>query len=168
MLETRCFEFGEKKSEICKMKLAPTSHRKLELFFREYLSDENFRLPVINFYVGNFTSFLTALISVHGITVGRRIFITPKLLSLNQNNFLKLPEDLIAHEITHALQYKREGFIKFFYKYLTNFWRNLKKKERWDRYSRQQAYLDIPFEIEARAAAASFVEWNERRVRDKE
>ncbi len=147
------------------MKLAATSHRKLELFFREYLNNENFQLPVIHFYVGTFTGFFTAFISVHGITFGRRIFITPKFLSLNQNSLLKLPEELVAHEIAHALQYKREGFVRFFHKYLTSFWRNLKKKEKWDRYSRQEAYLDIPFEIEARAAAASFVEWNDSQSR---
>jgi len=142
------------------MKLAETSHRKLESFFREYLDDKEFRLPVIHFHVGKPTNFLTAFISVHGITFGRRIFIAPKLLSFNQNNFLMLPEDLVAHEITHALQYKREGFARFFYKYLVSFWRNLQKKEKWDGASRQQAYLDIPFEIEARAVAAKFVEWN--------
>jgi len=142
------------------MKLAETSHRKLEAFFREYLNDETFRLPQTYFYSGKFTNLLTSLISVHGITFGRRIFITSRLLSFNQNNLLKLPEDLAAHEITHALQYRREGFIKFFYKYLTCFWRNLQKRGKWDAVSRQNAYLEIPFEIEARAVAAKFVEWN--------
>jgi hypothetical protein len=111
---------------------------------------------------------LTALISVHGITFGRRIFITSGLLSFNQNNLLKLPEDLAAHEITHVLQYRREGFIKFFYKYLTSFWRNLQKRKQWDAVSRQNAYLEIPFEIEARRVAAKFVEWNSNeRIKDK-
>lgn len=142
------------------MKLAATSHQKLEAFFREYLNDESFRLPAIYFYAGKFTKLFTTLISVHGITFGRRIFITPKFLSLNQSNFLKLPEELVAHEITHTLQYRREGFVGFFYKYLTSFRRNLQKKERWNVESRHEAYLDIPFEIEARATAAKFVEWN--------
>jgi hypothetical protein len=150
------------------MKLAESSHRKLEAFFREYLNDETFHLPQIYFYVGWFTNLLTALISVHGITFGRRIFITSGLLSFNQNNLLKLPEDLAAHEITHVLQYRREGFIKFFYKYLTSFWRNLQKRKKWDAVSRQNAYLEIPFEIEARRVAAKFVEWNtNERIKDK-
>lgn len=149
------------------MKLAETSHQKLEMFFREYLNDEEFRLPIIYFYVGKFTNFFTNFISVHGITFGRRIFIAPNLLSLNQNNLLKLPEELVAHEITHVLQYNREGFFKFFYKYLTNFWRNLKKKNKWDGESRQQAYLEIPFEVEARAVAARFVEWNKQGMKDE-
>jgi hypothetical protein len=150
------------------MKLAESSHRKLEAFFREYLNDETFHLPQIYFYVGWFTNLLTALISVHGITFGRRIFITSGLLSFNQNNLLKLPENLAAHEITHVLQYRREGFIKFFYKYLTSFWRNLQKRKKWDAVSRQNAYLEIPFEIEARRVAAKFVEWNSNeRIKDK-
>jgi len=142
------------------MKLAETSRLKLELFFRDYLDDENFRLPGIYFYVGSFTKFFTNLISVHGITLGKRIFIQPKFLSLNQNNFSKLPEELVAYEIAHALQYKREGFLGFLYKYLSSYWRNLRAKEKWDIVSRQEAYWEIPFEIEARATAAKFVEWN--------
>ncbi len=149
------------------MKLAGASHRKLELFFREYLNDEKFRLPTTHFYVGRFTKSLTKVISVHGITVGRRIFIKPTLLSLNRNNLPKLPEDLIAHEIAHVLQYRREGFLKFFYKYLTDFWRNLQSKKKWDAVSRHKAYLEIPFEIEARQAAARFVEWNKLRDEGK-
>ena len=141
------------------MKLAESSHQKLEAFFREYLNDEEFHLPQIYFYVGKFTNLLTAIISVHGITFGRRIFIAPKLLSFNQNNLLNLPENLVAHEIAHVLQYGREGSLKFFYKYLTSFWRNLRKRRKWDAVSRQNAYLEIPFEVEARRVAAKFVEW---------
>ena len=142
------------------MKLADASHRKLELFFREYFGDENLRLPRTYFYVGGFTKTLTNLISVHGITMGKRIFIKPTLLSLNGKKLPKLPEDLIAHELVHVLQYRREGFLKFFYKYLTGYWRNLQSKKRWDAVSRHKAYLEIPFEVEARQAAARFVEWN--------
>ena len=145
------------------MKLARSSHQRLETFFREYLNDAAFQLPVIYFYVGRFAGILTRLISVHGITFGSRIFIKPALLSLNQNNLSKLPEDLIAHEIAHVLQYRQEGFINFFYKYLTSFWRNLRKKKNWDAYSRHESYLEIPFEIEARAVAAEFIEWNRKR-----
>jgi DNA repair photolyase len=142
------------------MRLARSSHQRLETFFREYLNDEAFQLPEIYFYVGRFARVLTNLINVHGITLGSRIFIKPILLSLNQNNLPKLPEDLVAHEIAHVLQYKREGFIKFFYKYLTSYFGNLRKKKNWSGYSRHQAYLEIPFEIEARAE--KFTEWNKK------
>ncbi len=144
------------------MKLAENTHRRLELFFKQYLNDENFELPIINFYVGKFARLLTSAINVHGITFGRRIFITSNLLTLNQNNYLKLPENLVAHEITHVIQYCKEGFLKFFYKYLTSYWRNLREKKKWDADARHEAYLEIPFEIEARVVAAKFVEWSEK------
>ncbi len=142
------------------MKLAKSSHQKLETFFREYLNDESFHLPVIHFYIGKFTRIFTAIVKVHGITFGRRIYIMPSFVVLNRANNLKLPEGLVAHEITHTLQYKREGFVRFFYKYLTSFWRNLRKIKKWDIISRQEAYLEIPFEIEAREVAERFIEWN--------
>ncbi len=142
------------------MKLAKSSHQTLETFFREFLGNENFDLPVIHFYVGKLTRIFTSIIKVHGITFGRRIYIMPSFVALNRNNQLKLPENLVAHEITHTLQYKREGFFRFFYKYLMSFWRNLQKQPDWSVMSRQEAYLQIPFEIEAREIADKFVEWN--------
>ena len=149
------------------MKLADSSHERLEAFFREYLDDADFCLPAIDLHIGVFTKVFTDLISVHGITLGSRIFIKPTLLSLNRNNLPKLPEDLVAHEIAHVLQYKREGFIRFFYKYLTSYFGNLRKKKNWSGYSRHQSYLEIPFEIEARATAEKFTEWNNKRMRNE-
>ena len=144
------------------MKLAVSSHQKLELFFREYLNDEKFNLPKIHFYAGNITQLLTKIINVQGITFGRRIFILRKFVALNQENLLTLPQKLAVHEITHVIQYRREGFVRFFYKYLTNFWKNLRTKEKWDVISRHEAYLEIPFEVEAREVADKFVEWSRK------
>ena len=141
------------------MKLAESSRQKLEAFFRQYLHDENFRLPVIYVYAGRFTQILTNLIGVHGITFGGRIFIKPRIVSRNRNRQPQLPAGLAAHEIAHTLQYRREGFVKFLYKYLSDYRRNLRRFEKWDAAARQEAYLEIPFEIEARAVAAEFVEW---------
>ncbi len=142
------------------MKLAADSHQKLEEFFREYYQDKNFHLPKIYFYGGSFTRFFTHFIKVHGITFGCRIFILPALISVNDENKPKLSEKLAAHEITHSLQYQKHGFIGFFYNYLTSYLKNLRNKKKWDLDSRQEAYLEIPFEVEARDAADKFVEWN--------
>lgn len=144
------------------MKLSPGSHRKLEMFFREYLQTEDFKLPPIYFYFGNFTHAMTRLIKVNGITFGRRIFILPELISLNASRRRRIPEDLAAHEIMHVIQYRRNGFIKFLYVYLRDYWRNLRRREKWDSASRRLAYLEIPFEIEARDAAQKFLEWKEK------
>ena len=145
------------------MKLAASSHQKIEEFYREFLSDESFQLPRIYFYSGKFTHFFTTLITVNGITLGRRVYIFPTFLARNQNNQLKLPETLVVHEIAHVLQYEQEGFIRFFYKYTRDFWRNLRRKEKWNSRARQQAYLEIPFEIEARKAAENYLVWKENR-----
>ena len=119
-------------------------------------------MPKIHFYAGNITQLLTKIINVQGITFGRRIFILRKFVALNQENFLTLPQKLAVHEITHVIQYRREGFVRFFYKYLTNFWKNLRTKEKWDVISRHEAYLEIPFEVEAREVADKFVEWSRK------
>ncbi len=142
------------------MKLAESSHDKLQTFFREVLADENFRLPTINFYAGRFSRIFTLILQVHGITFGRHIFVMPALIAKDYENRRKLSLELAAHEIVHVLQYKNEGFFKFFYKYLTGYWGNLRSKKNWNSVSRHEAYLEISFEREAREIAARFVEWN--------
>ena len=142
------------------MKLAENSQDRLETFFREFLSDESFRLPTVNFYAGKFARIFTLILQVHGITFGRHIFVMPDLIAKDFENRRKLSLELAAHEIVHVLQYKKEGFVRFFYKYLTSYWRNLRKKKDWNASSRHEAYREIPFEREAREIAAEFVEWN--------
>lgn len=132
----------------------------MEAFFQEFLSDKTFKLPKINFYAGKFSRIFTLLLSIHGITFGRHIFIQPSLLTNDFENRPKLPPELAAHEIAHVLQYKNAGFLIFFYKYLTSYWRNLRTKKSWNADARHKAYLEIPFETEAREVAARFVEWN--------
>jgi len=143
------------------MKLAESSHDKLQTFFREVLGEENFKLPVVNFYAGGFSRIFTLVLKIHGITFGRRIFIMPDLISTDFENRRRLPLELAAHEIVHVLQYKKDGFAKFFYKYLSSYWKNLRAEKNWDSVARQQAYRDIPYEREARKIAAEFVVWNQ-------
>lgn len=148
------------------MKLAESSRVKLEEFFREITNDERLRLPEIFFHAGSFSEILTRHLKIHGITIGRNIFIAPEFVFFSDKDFYKTHIELAAHEITHVLQFQREGFVKFFYKYLKSYLQNLRRQKVWDAAARQQAYLDIPFETEARAAAAKFVEWNENRRKD--
>ncbi len=145
------------------MKLAQKSQHKIEEFFREYLRDEKFQLPEIYFYAGSFTRFLTSFLNIDGITIGRRIFIFPGNFRRDENKFLKLDEKLAVHEIAHVLQYRREGFGRFLWLYLKSYVLNLKPKKKWDPISRTEAYLDIPFEIEARETASKFKTWSKNR-----
>lgn len=142
------------------MKLAESSRYNLQAFFREFLADENFLLPTINFYGGRLSGIITLVLQVHGITFGKYIFIQPDLVGKDFENRRSLALELAAHEIVHVLQYKKEGFIKFFYTYLTDYLKNLRGKKDWSADSRHEAYREIPFEREAREIAAEFVVWN--------
>ena len=144
------------------MKIAESSRQKLETFFREHTGDADFRLPSVRFYAGGLTGVLTNLIGVHGITFGRRIFIKPIIVSKNRNLAPQMPPNLAAHEIAHVLQYQKFGFIGFFRRYLADYYHNLRKSDRRDAEAKHAAYLAIPFEIEARAVGAAFVEWREK------
>jgi len=145
------------------MKLAEKSRKKIEEFFREHLRDEDFRLPEIYFYGGKFTHYLTSVLKIEGITVGRRIYIFPENFWLGENRKLRLEEELVVHEITHVLQYRREGFVRFLWLYLRSYGSNLRKKKSWDSAARAEAYFEIPFEIEARQTASKFSVWSKRR-----
>lgn len=145
------------------MKLSAKSHQKIEEFFREYLSDERFILPEIHFYGGKLSHLLTAALKIEGITLGKRIYIFPNNFWLSESRKLRLDEELAVHEITHVLQYRREGFFRFFRLYLKSYFANLRRKKRWDLYARAEAYFEIPFEIQARQAASKFAAWSKKR-----
>lgn len=143
------------------MKLSEKSRRKIEDFFRDYLEDDEFNLPEIEFYGGKFTQFLTSKLKIEGITIGKRIFIFPDNFWISETNKLRLDERLVVHEIAHVLQYRREGFFKFLYRYLRDYWRNLRKLKKWDALSRQIAYFEISFEREARETEKKYLEWKD-------
>lgn len=145
------------------MKLGAKSHRKIEDFFREYFDEDDFRLPEIYFYGGKLTNYLTSFLKIEGITIGKRIYIFPDNFWVGENQKLRLDEELVVHEITHVLQYRREGFLKFLWLYMKNYYSNLRKKKKWDLYARSEAYFEIPFEIEARKAASNFAAWSKKR-----
>jgi hypothetical protein len=145
------------------MKLSEKSRKKIEEFFREYLENEEFNLPEIYFYGGKFTHYLTSALKIEGITIGRRIYIFPENFWLSENQKLRLDEELVVHEITHVLQYAREGVLRFLRLYLKSYYSNLRKKKKWDIYARAEAYLEIPYEIEARQAASRFAAWSKNR-----
>lgn len=145
------------------MKLGEKSHKKIEEFFREYLADDDFRLPDVEFYGGQFTHFLTKFLKIEGITIGRRVYICPANLNYSESGKLRLDEELAVHEIAHVLQYRREGFFRFLWLYQKSYYDNLRKKGKRDLYAKAEAYLEIPFEIEARQTASKFADWSKNR-----
>jgi len=145
------------------MKLGAKSHKKIEEFFREYLADDHFRLPEIHFYGGRLTHYLTSGLKIEGITIGRRIYIFPENFWTSESGKLRLDEELAVHEIAHVLQYRREGFFRFLWLYINSYYSNLRKKKTRDLSARAEAYLEIPFEIEARQTASKFAAWSKKR-----
>jgi hypothetical protein len=145
------------------MYLAKSSHEKFEEFYRDFFDERDNSLPKIEIYARRGAGLVTKLLNINGITIGRRIFIRPQLLTNSDNARLHAPKALIAHELAHVLQYQRLGFIKFLYTYLSAYWQALRKKEKWDSNARMEAYLEIPHEVEARQFAADFLAWLESR-----
>lgn len=141
------------------MKLEPELHRKLERFFRFYYADETLILPEVQIYVRRGAQCISKIAGAHGITFGRHIFIRPEIITRNSKNHLKIPKDLLVHELTHTFQYEKTGFLSFLFSYLKAYFSNLRGKKKWDIYSRVESYLEIPHEIEARDSAEKFVEW---------
>ncbi|MGI9035153.1 MAG: eCIS core domain-containing protein [Pyrinomonadaceae bacterium] len=142
------------------MKLSRELNQQLEDFFREFFDDENLRLPEIEIYGKRGARIVTKIFGVQGITIGRFIFITPDLVFRDNLTRLCVSKELLAHEATHVLQYQQLGTLKFLYRYFKSFFVNLRRRRNWNFYSRMQAYLEIPFESEARAGGAKFAEWN--------
>ncbi|MBS1796387.1 MAG: DUF4157 domain-containing protein [Acidobacteria bacterium] len=145
------------------MKLGEKSRVKIETFFREHFSDAGFVLPEIYFHSGRFTRIVTSALKIEGITVGKRIFILPASFWTSEKQNLRLDEGLVVHEVTHVLQYRRDGFFRFFRFYLTSYFAYLRRQKKWDAFARTEAYLQIPYEVEARENASRFVAWSRSR-----
>ncbi|MGQ9896640.1 MAG: eCIS core domain-containing protein [Acidobacteriota bacterium] len=60
--------------------------------------------------------------------------------------------ELIAHELTHVVQYRRYGCVGFTLRYALNFFANLLHGD-----SLARAYENITFEVQARTHAAAIV-----------
>lgn len=80
---------------------------------------------------------------VLAITLGRRIYVAPKMLHRAQNDL----EALLRHELAHVRQVAQLGLVRFVAIYIRDYLR-LRRSG----LSRHQAYAAIPFEIEATAA----------------
>jgi hypothetical protein len=80
---------------------------------------------------------------VVGITLGKRIYLAPAMLSRRPEEL----EALLRHEIAHVRQVARLGLIRFLVLYARDYLR-LRRSG----LSPHQAYASIPFEVEAASA----------------
>jgi hypothetical protein len=83
-----------------------------------------------------------------GIALGRHVFVRSALFGPEGS----VPIELVAHEVTHVAQYMREGTLRFCLSYVSAY--ALGRASGLDAHA---AYLAIPYEIEARAVAASLL-----------
>lgn len=143
------------------MKLARESHRRLEEFFREYMDDTQLLLPPIYLHSGRFAQLLTKQLNIKAITFGRHIFLSPDRITQAGGDLIA-EGWLIAHEATHVQQYKREGYVRFLFHYLLDYWRALREGGKWHSDARMNAYLSIAAERAAREAEQAYKEWSAR------
>ena len=80
---------------------------------------------------------------VIGITLGRRIYLSPRVLERPQAEV----ERLVRHELEHVRQVSRLGLIPFLWRYAVEWIRNRRKGM-----TAAEAYRNISFEIAAVAA----------------
>ncbi len=75
---------------------------------------------------------------VIALTIGRRVWISPDVREI---------EPLVRHELAHVRQMAEHGLLPFLWKYGRDYVRNRRRGLR-----HHEAYLAIPFEVEAVAA----------------
>lgn len=143
------------------MRLAEDSRAELELFFREFLRDASVRVPRVEFYAGAWARRITRAGRIDAITLGRRVFVAPSLLSRRQGRTL-IGGPLAAHEVAHVLQYQRVGALRFLVRYLKEYRAGLRRAGALGAAGRRRAYREISFEREARTAERAFNDWRAR------
>ena len=150
------------------MKLAPESHKRIESFLRDHFHDEKLKLPVIHVYSGRFSRWFTSAFGILAITFGSRIFVAPKVVKVDERQRLTVPAPLVAHEATHAMQYRNAGFLCFLISYLNEYLRGLRsQKQGWGKAARKAAYFGIKQEREAYEAEAAYATWKSKEEKSK-
>lgn len=81
-----------------------------------------------------------------GIALGTRVFLRKSAFGPDG----RPPLELVAHEVAHVAQYLRDGALSFYARYLGAY-----ALGRARGLGDHRAYLAIPYEVEARAVAAS-------------
>ena len=141
------------------MNLSLRTNELIRDFLIRYYEDENLRMPRIRIYSGIVAQIITGVLGVEGITFGRHILIRPGAFFRDSDGRLCLSKTLLVHEITHSIQYQRQGFCRFLFNYFREFVGGMRGRKKWDSISRMSAYLNISHEIEARDSASKFTGW---------
>lgn len=78
---------------------------------------------------------------IHAMTIGRWIFVRPDLMVGDPGRLARV----VIHELVHVRQWADLGYMRFVYRYLTDYLRG-----RVNGLDHRDAYLDIRLEVEAR------------------
>jgi hypothetical protein len=143
------------------MKLARESHQRLEKFFRQYFDEPHLQLPPIYLHSGRIARLVTKRLRVGALTIGRHILLSPDRVIEADGN-LTTKGWLVAHEATHVLQYEREGYVRFFFRYFYGYWRALRGSGKWSREARMSAYLAIEAERIAHEVERAYQVWSDQ------
>ncbi len=148
------------------MRLAPRAQAQIEEFLRAHLQDREISLPPLRVHAGPFARWATRLLRAGGFTLGRHIFIAPKLVQRDERGRLVAPGWLIAHEAMHVLQFQRMGACRLAFSYVRTYWRELWRSRSLGREARARAYFAVPEERAAYAATEAFFRWRAQARRD--
>jgi hypothetical protein len=145
------------------LRLSEESHRAVEEFFQDLRGEPSLRLPPVYVYTGLLPGLLLGAIGMGAMTLGRRVFVSPKVLRRDDAGRLTMPGWLLVHEAAHVLQYERRGFAGFLRDYLRGYWKALRAGGSWGGGGRRAAYLAIAAEHEAHEAEDAYRSSRERK-----
>ena len=144
------------------MRLAEESLVRLEQFFRSYERDETLRLPSLKVHAGLCARSLTRALRVAALTLGRHVFVARGVVWRDARGRQTIKGWLLAHEIAHVRQFQRVGCAPFLYAYAREYLSLLMRGGRFDARARMEAYEQLSWEREARAAEVAYLEWRGR------
>ena len=136
-----------------------------EFFVEEGWIDDVSEFPEINIYFGKGAAFATRIMMADGVTFGRSVLLDPKFVTPDSSGRLNISRSLLVHEIVHVMQYEASGLFRFLAHYVFEFVKDYSRRKKWNSRNWYAAYLEIPYEKEARDAAARFIKWSGNRFR---
>jgi hypothetical protein len=95
---------------------------------------------------GPFARALTTALAADAVTIGARVFLS-KPAAAHVAAGTESGRRLLRHELAHVSQFAREGAARFLWRYGVSYARGRRRG-----LSHAAAYLEIPYEREARAA----------------
>jgi hypothetical protein len=121
-------------------------------------------MPETRYFSGRLIGLFTSVFNIYAITFGRTIFLAPQTIKRDSDGRLKMSGWLVVHECCHVLQYDREGFFRFLFSYVADYFRSLRSLRKFDGNARFQAYASIKQEREADEVEKAYIEWQRRNL----